>query len=52
MREAVAANDGFILQRTHSYVPLFGIASTAYLIALALIHLLALRLEPARVPPA
>src|SRR5439155_2208226 len=46
MFNATAA--GFILQRTHSYVPLFGIASTAYLIALLLIHGLVPQLEPAR----
>lgn len=40
---------GEILQRTGSYVPIFIIASSAYLIALLVIHLLAPRLEPAKV---
>jgi ACS family hexuronate transporter-like MFS transporter len=39
---------GQILQLTGSYVPIFAIAASAYLIALAVIHLLAPRLEPAR----
>jgi ACS family hexuronate transporter-like MFS transporter len=37
-----------ILQRTGSYVPIFIIAGSAYLFALLLIHLLAPRLEPAK----
>ena len=40
---------GYILQWTGSYVPIFIIASSAYLIALGIIHLLAPRLEPARI---
>ena len=40
---------GEILQRTGSYVPIFIIAGSAYLMALLLIHLLAPRLEPANV---
>ena len=43
--QAVAA----ILELTGSYVPIFAIAASAYLIALACIHLLAPRLEPALV---
>jgi ACS family hexuronate transporter-like MFS transporter len=39
---------GQILQLTGSYVLIFAIAASAYLIALAIIHLLAPRLEPAR----
>ena len=39
---------GEVLQRTGSYVPIFIIAGSAYLIALAVVHLLAPRLEPAR----
>ncbi len=39
---------GYILARTGSYVPIFIIAASAYLIALAVIHLLAPRLEPAK----
>lgn len=40
---------GYILQTSGSYVPIFIIAASAYLIALALIHLLAPRLEPAKI---
>jgi ACS family hexuronate transporter-like MFS transporter len=39
---------GQILQLTGSYVPIFAIAASAYLIALLIIHLLAPRLEPAQ----
>lgn len=39
---------GEILQRTGSYVPVFIIAGSAYLLALLVIHLLAPKLEPAR----
>ena len=38
---------GYILDRTGSYVPIFAIAASAYLVALLIIHLLAPRLEPA-----
>lgn len=44
----IALGVGEILQRTGSYLPIFLIAGTAYLVALAVIHLLAPRLEPAR----
>jgi len=37
----------YILATTGSYVPIFAIAASAYLIALLVIHLLAPRLEPA-----
>lgn len=37
---------GYILQSTGSYVPIFIIAGSTYLIALGIIHLLAPRLEP------
>jgi ACS family hexuronate transporter-like MFS transporter len=40
---------GEILQRTGSYFLIFIIAGSAYLVALLLIHLLAPRLEPAKV---
>lgn len=40
---------GEILQRTGSYVPIFIMAGSAYLIALAVIHFLAPKLEPAEV---
>jgi MFS transporter, ACS family, hexuronate transporter len=38
---------GWILQSTGSYVPIFIIAASAYLIALAIFHLLVPKLEPA-----
>jgi ACS family hexuronate transporter-like MFS transporter len=37
----------YILQTTGSYVPIFAIAASAYLVALLIIHLLVPRLEPA-----
>ena len=40
---------GWILDTTGSYVPIFIIAATAYLVALGIIHLLAPRLEPAKI---
>jgi MFS transporter, ACS family, hexuronate transporter len=40
---------GEILQRTGSYVPIFMIASSAYLAALGVVHFLAPRLKPAEV---
>jgi MFS transporter, ACS family, hexuronate transporter len=40
---------GYILQTTGSYVPIFIIAASAYLVALAIIHLLAPKLEPANI---
>ena len=45
----IAKLTGYLLQVTGSYVPVFLMASFAYLIALAVIHLLVPRLEPARV---
>jgi MFS transporter, ACS family, hexuronate transporter len=45
----IAKLTGYLLQVTGSYVPVFLIASFAYLTALALIHLLVPRLEPAKV---
>jgi ACS family hexuronate transporter-like MFS transporter len=40
---------GLILEKTGSYVPIFIIAASTYLVALLIIHLLAPRLEPAKV---
>lgn len=40
---------GYILDRTGSYVPIFIIAASAYLVALAIIHMLAPKLEPAKI---
>jgi MFS transporter, ACS family, hexuronate transporter len=39
---------GFLLQATGSYVPVFLMAGSAYLLALAVVHALAPKLEPAR----
>jgi ACS family hexuronate transporter-like MFS transporter len=39
---------GAILQKTGSYVAIFVICASSYLVALTLIHLLAPRLEAAR----
>ena len=38
---------GWILQSTGSYVPIFIIAASTYLIALAIFHMLVPRLDPA-----
>ena len=46
----IAKLTGYLLQVTGSYVPVFLIAAFAYLVALAVIHMLVPRLEPARVP--
>ena len=40
---------GHVLQLTHSYSSLFGIAASAYLLALAILHLLAPGLKPVEV---
>jgi MFS transporter, ACS family, hexuronate transporter len=48
----IATTVGLILQYTGSYLPIFIIAGSAYLVALAVIHLLAPRLAPADVEPA
>ena len=44
----LASGAGLILQLTGSYVPMFVIASSAYLVALAVIQLAAPKLEPVR----
>jgi ACS family hexuronate transporter-like MFS transporter len=41
---------GFLLQATGSYVPVFIMAGSAYLLALFVVHLLVPRLEPATIP--
>ena len=43
----IAKVTGYILKATGSYVPVFLIAASAYLVALGLVHLLVPRLEPA-----
>jgi ACS family hexuronate transporter-like MFS transporter len=45
----IATFTGFVLQFTGSYVPMFVIAGSAYLLALLIIQLLVPRLEPARI---
>ena len=45
----IASFTGFLLQMTHSYVPIFFIAGSAYIFALLIIHLLAPKLEPAHI---
>jgi len=45
----IATTVGLILQYVHSYLPIFIIAGTTYLVALLVIHLLAPRLEPATI---
>ncbi|HEY8561501.1 MAG TPA: MFS transporter [Pyrinomonadaceae bacterium] len=40
---------GQILEKTGSYVPIFAIAASAYLIALLIIHVLTPKLEPAKI---
>ena len=44
----IATFTGFLLQTTGSYVPVFIVAGSAYLLALTIVHVLAPRLEPAR----
>ena len=48
----IASAVGLILQYSGSYLPIFVIAGSAYLVALGIIHLLAPRLEPASVEEA
>jgi ACS family hexuronate transporter-like MFS transporter len=45
----IAKITGYVLQFTGSYVTVFMIAGVAYLLALAIVHILAPRLEPAQV---
>jgi len=44
----IAKITGYILQTTGSYLPVFVIAGTTYLVTLGIVHLLVPRLEPAR----
>ena len=46
----IATFIGFLLQATGSYVPVFLMAGSAYLLALAIVHHLVPRLEPAQLP--
>ena len=43
----IATFTGFLLETTGSYVPVFLMAGSAYLLALIVVHALAPRLEPA-----
>ena len=45
----IAKVTGYVLEATGSYLPVFVIAGVTYLVALVLIHLLAPKLEPARI---
>jgi ACS family hexuronate transporter-like MFS transporter len=45
----IATFTGFVLQLTGSYVPMFILAGSTYLIALLIIHLLVPRMEPAKI---
>jgi len=45
----IATFTGFLLQTTGSYVPVFIMAGSAYLLALVLVHCLAPRLQPAQI---
>jgi MFS transporter, ACS family, aldohexuronate transporter len=45
----IATFTGFLLQLTHSYVPVFVIAGLAYLVALLVIHILIPGLQPANI---
>jgi ACS family hexuronate transporter-like MFS transporter len=45
----IATTVGLILQYTGSYLPIFIIAGSAYLVALLIMHLLAPRLEPVKI---
>lgn len=45
----IATFTGFLLETTGSYVPVFLMAGSAYLLALAVVHALAPKLEPARI---
>jgi ACS family hexuronate transporter-like MFS transporter len=48
----IATFTGFLLQFTGSYVPVFIMAGSAYLLALLIIHVLAPRLDAAAIDPA
>jgi MFS transporter, ACS family, hexuronate transporter len=46
----IAKLTGYILQTTGSYMPVFVIASSTYLVTLAIVHVITPKLEPARPP--
>ena len=45
----IATFTGFLLETTGSYLPVFMLAGSAYLLALLVVHVLAPRLQPARI---
>jgi MFS transporter, ACS family, hexuronate transporter len=45
----IQVTTGYVVQRTHSYLPLFIFAGLAYVAALALIHWLSPKLDPVAV---
>jgi ACS family hexuronate transporter-like MFS transporter len=45
----IATFTGFLLETTGSYLPVFLLAGSAYLLALLVMHLLAPRLRPAHI---
>jgi ACS family hexuronate transporter-like MFS transporter len=45
----IATVTGFLLQATGSYVPVFVMAGSVYLVALLIVHLLVPRLEQAQI---
>jgi ACS family hexuronate transporter-like MFS transporter len=45
----IAKITGYVLQATGSYVPVFLMAASMYLLALVVIHLLVPKLEPAKI---
>jgi ACS family hexuronate transporter-like MFS transporter len=47
----IAKLTGFLLQTTGSYLPVFLIAGSTYLLALAVVHLLMPKLEPVVLKP-
>jgi ACS family hexuronate transporter-like MFS transporter len=47
----IAKLTGFILQTTGSYLPVFLIAGSTYLLALGIVHLLMPKLEPVVLKP-
>ena len=47
----IAKITGYVLETTGSYALIFGMAATAYLITLLVVHLLVPRLEPVRLEP-
>ena len=51
-KPTIAKITGYVLQATGSYVPVFLIAASAYLLTLLVVHLIVPRLEPVTLRPA